>query len=760
MSDRRLRPGERAYRLLLRLYPRSFRESYEVELLQSWRDLSGEPRHRSLAGRFRFWRFLIQDVLASAPAQRTPSGPARAPRSRSTPASEPIMRDLILDLKSAIRAYRRTPGFTAAAILTLALGIGANTAVFSAVNGVLLKAVPVADADRLTFITREGDVSIPDGLDWRERSRSYESIALFLRNWAFTLTGQGEPQQLRGMVVEPEYFSMIGARPLLGRVLTPRDNTPGGPRVAVIAEGLWRRQFGADPGIVERSMILSDNPTTIVGVLPDRYDFLHDGISLWVPVATETPWALEERGTNNFDAVGKLRPGVPVESARQEMRAISEDLEQAWPRTNRGKIVEPIPLLDFMTGAVRPALLVLLAAVGAVLLLASVNLASLLLARSARRQEEFAVRTALGAGGWRLARQLIVEALLLSSAGGLFGISLAFLTTRLLIAVAPADLPRAAEISVDGAALLFAVGLAMVTGLIFGVIPALYSRRVGHGGVVSGVRGGTAGRGRHRTLRVLVGSEVAIAIMLLVGAGLLIRSFQRVWDEPLGFEPSRVLLGDMVLPESRYGTREPQTHAFQSIVDELNRTPGVSLAAYVVTPPLTPRSGIGGKVVFDGRPDIDPQQPSGARIRFVYGDYFRTMRLPVVRGRGFQPEDDGRAAPVAVVNQAFVRAFEGERDPIGARIGISSWGKDGEVFWMTIVGVASDVKAETLSDGDEIAIYIPYLQRAVEWVRFGSLVVRTEGDPAAMTRAVREAAWAVDPDLVLVGVQTLEERRA
>ncbi|HVQ31145.1 MAG TPA: ABC transporter permease, partial [Vicinamibacteria bacterium] len=302
---------------------------------------------------------------------------------------------LVQDLRLAVRRLGKEPGFAALAVLTLALGIGGSTAVFSVVRGVVLAPLPFENPERLSFLTRDGDVSIPDGVDWRASSPSFEQIALLLRNWAFDLTGEGEPERILGAVVEPEYFEVLRMPPLLGRVLTHEDNVVGGAHVAVISEGFWKRRFGGEPGVLGRTLTLSDHLVTVVGVMPARFDFLQDGVELWVPVAVETPWAMAERGTNNFDAIGRLRAGASFPVARAEMVALTTRLAGEYPKTNAHKIVDPLPMLDFMVGAVRPALLVLLGAVGLVVLIASVNLAGFLLARATSRQPEFALRLAV-----------------------------------------------------------------------------------------------------------------------------------------------------------------------------------------------------------------------------------------------------------------------------------------------------------------------------------------------------------------------------
>jgi putative ABC transport system permease protein len=379
------------------------------------------------------------------------------------------MQDLLLSL----RRLRREPGFALAAVATLALGVAISTAVFSVVDGVLLRPLPFAHPERLAFITREGDVSIPDGVDWRASSKSFESIALFLRRWALDLTGTGEPQRLSAGVVEPQYFDVLGMQPLLGRALSAEDERPGAPAVAVLSFGFWKRQFGGDAGVLGRTITLSDAKTTVVGVMPPGFDFLDDRTDVWVAVAPFTPWALPERGTNNFDAIGRLKPGVSFATASAEMRGICERLAQAYPRTNRGKIVEPLPMLDFLVGGVRKPLLALLSAVGLLLLIGCANLASLLLARSTARQAEYSLRLSLGASRARLLRQLLAEGLVLSALGGAAGLALAAWTQALIVASAPASLPRLADVRLSGPVLAVGLAASVLSGLAASLIPAL-----------------------------------------------------------------------------------------------------------------------------------------------------------------------------------------------------------------------------------------------------------------------------------------------
>ncbi len=666
------------------------------------------------------------------------------------------MSTLVQDLRHAARLLRKSPAFTVAALAMLAVGIGANTAIFSVVNAVLLRPLPFPEPDRLVFITREGDVSILDGIDWRAQSRTHEGIALFLRSWAFDLSGEGEPERLQGAVVEPQYFQVLRTPPLLGRVLAAEDNQPGAPQVAVLSHAFWTQRFASDPGVVGRAVVLSDVPTTIVGVMPPEFDFLDDGVDLWVPVAAATPQFLGERGTNNFDAIGRLRAGVTVEEARAEMVAISQRLEKAYPDTNRRKIVEPLPLLEFMVGGVRRSLWVLLAAVGLVMLVGSVNLAGLLLARSQARSGEFALRMAVGASVGRVVRQLLAEGLLLGLLGGAVGLLVATWAREALVMAAPETLLRLREVPIDRNVLLFGLVSALVSGVLLSLVPAWQVARSDAGGYLKGTRT-TSGQARHRALGALVAAELAFACVLLVGGGLLGRTFLRLQGVPLGFDPEGLLTADIVLPESRYGAIGAQTAAFKGIVEGARAMPGVASVAYVITPPLSPRGGIGSPILFQQPPDQMPVEAPGARVRLVYGDYFGTIGLPLREGRGFDARDEQGGLPVAVVNERFARDFWPGRSPIGQQVSFR-WTR--EPRWLTIVGVVGDLKGTRVTEDDPRTIYAPYVQRNTEWQRWGTIVVKGKVSPHALIVPLKQAVWAVDPTLTLDQVQTIDERIA
>lgn len=667
------------------------------------------------------------------------------------------MSGLLRDLGLALRRLRKSPGFASAAVGALALGVGVSTAVFSIVDGVLLKPLPFPEPERLVMITREGDVSIPDGRDWRPAAPSFESMALFLRSWTLDLTGDGEPVRVAASVVEPEYFRVLQAPPQLGRLLRDEDDQPGAPHVAVLSHAFWQRRFGGDRGVLGRSLTLSDAPATVVGVMGPDFDFFGDDVDLWMAPAAATPFFLQERGSNNFDAIGRLKAGVPLARAQAELMAVSRALETQYPRSNRGKLVVPIAATEFLTGSVRPVLLALLAAVLVVVVVSGANLASLLLARSAARRDEFAVRLALGAGRRRLLNQILAEGLVLALLGGGLGLFCAWASLDGLLALAPADLPRQDAVVLDARVFAFGAAASLLLGFVFSLVPALQVIGSDPGEFLK-----SAGKGvrpaEHRALGLIVVAEVALAFVLLAGGGILLQSFRELSGVGLGFEPSGTLGGELSLPRSRYGEdREKQTRTIAALVAEARALPGVTAAAYTITAPLDRRGGLGGTVLFQTPPPARPVPQAGARVRLLHGDYFGLMQTKIVAGRNFTAEDRAGNEPVAIVNERFARTYWGTQSPLGARVAYRDF-HDGAPFYMTIVGVVADVRGTTLGAPDFRTIYTPYEQRRVNWQAWGNVLVRTEGDPSQLRRALQEAVWRVDPQLPLARTYTMAGR--
>ena len=576
------------------------------------------------------------------------------------------MHTLIQDLRHGARLLRKSPSFTIAALLMLAVGIGASTAIFSVVNAVLLRPLPFPDPDRLVFITREGDVSILDGIDWRAQSKTHEAIALFLRTWAFDLSGDGEPERLSGSVVEPEYFRVLGTRPLLGRVLTDEDNRPGSAQVAVLSHAFWTRRFAADAGVVGRNVVLSDVPTTIVGVMPAEFDFLDDDVDLWISVGAATPQFLPERGTNNFDAIGRLRPGVSVDQARAEMVAISQRLEKAYPDSNRRKIVEPLALLEFMVGDVRRSLWVLLAAVGLVMLIGSVNLAGLLLARSQARSGEFALRMAVGASRGRVLRQLLAEGLLLGLLGGAAGLLAAAWAKEALVAAAPESLLRLQDVPLDTTVLLFGLASSVLSGLLLSLVPAFQVMRGDAGTFLKGAGKTTAGASRHRALGAAGGRRAVLRVHPAGGR----RAAGADLPAPAGRAPG-------VRPRGpHHGRRGAARVALRH-----PRAPDAGVRRHRGRRERDPGRGLGcvrdHAAAVPARRDrlaapVRASRPTRCRSRRrapACASSTATTSGPsacrCAKGAAFDERDGPGGLPVAIVNERFAREFWPGRSPIG-----------------------------------------------------------------------------------------------
>jgi putative ABC transport system permease protein len=659
------------------------------------------------------------------------------------------------NLRMAARGMRRHPAFAIAAIVTLALGVGANTAVFSIVHGVLLRPLPYPDAGRVALLTATGQVGVPDAADFRERSRLVGPIAALLRQWNVDLIGSGEPQRLNASVVEPDFFTMLGQSPVRGRAFGAADNQPGAARVAVISEGLWNRQFASDPNIVGRTVTLNDRPTTIVGVMPPTADVFGDNIDLWLPIASETPWALDQRGTGMFDMVGRLAPGATWTGATAELAAISADLARTYPKTNTGKVAVPEPLLSALVGQIRTPILVLESAVAIVLVLVTANLVGLLIARAAARGPEVGLRIALGARPSELAGLLATEGLIIAVAGGAIGVALAAAGRAMLLSVLPASLPRATGIRIDWPVAAFAVAIVVASSIVLMTVPVLHGLRAARRGGTRAVVRGHDSRAAQRLLGGLVAAEVGMAVVVLSLAVLLGRTFVALEHVTLGFDPSHVMSAELVLPELRYTQTSDQTRVFRDVMRQLAATPGIEAAGSVVGLPLGPGFGIGQGIVVEGAPPVSPGAETGVAVRPVAGDYFGTLHIPITGGRGFTDADDERSVPVALINETLARTLWPGGSPIGHRI--KRPGASGTPVWTTIVGIVGDTKTNGLTTGDRPAVYLPYVQHTESWMRWGTLVVRGTGDPAQLARAMHAAVASADPLVPLGNVKPLAE---
>jgi putative ABC transport system permease protein len=664
------------------------------------------------------------------------------------------METLIQDVRYGLRTMRKRPGFTAVVVLTLALGIGANTAIFSVVNAVLLKPLPYRNAERLVWVagnvrggTNRASVSPADFVDYRAQNTVFEEFAASLSvPFPVNLTGAGEPERLTGSLVTANYFRAFGVVPARGRVFGAEEERAGPEPVIVLSDGLWKRRFGGDPSIVGKTLTLDGKAVTVVGIAPPEFQY-PAGTELWVPLDFDTP-EMKARSAHFFRPIGLLKPGVSIEQARAETDLIAGRLAEQYPESNERWSLNLVPLQEQVVGGVRTSLWVLLGAVGFVLLIACANVSNLMLARAAARSRELALRTALGASRWRVARQQLTENVLLSLAGGALGLLLAAWGVDMLAALGAGDIPRSREIGVDGRVLAFTVALSVLTGLAFGLLPALRASRPNLNEVLKDAGRGTSGPGRGRVRAALVVSEIALALTLLVGAGLLIKSFVGLRRVNPGFDPTGVLTLRIDLARARYAKREQAAAFFSDLQRRVAGLPGVEAAGMVTELPL---SGQPNDTYFyvAGRPPQTAEQKVTADFRRINQDYFRAMRIPVLRGRGFTEQETTGDAKVVVINEVLARNFFPDEDPLGKRL-VIDFGKQEE---FEVVGVVGNVLHRTL-DGDTYQMmYVPTLR-----VGSTNLVVRTSSpDPLSLAAGVRGELAAIDRDQPVSAIRTLDE---
>ena len=668
---------------------------------------------------------------------------------------------LDLDLKYAVRGLRRRPGFTAVVVLTLALGIGATTAIFSVVNGVLLRPLPFPEPDRLVYLRGhpiDGDVakvgtaqSYLDYLDIRARARSFSSLAA-VRGGTQTLTLPGsEPALVSEAVATSNLFPTLGVAPALGRGFVPDDERPGSPAVAVLSDALWRDRFGGDLAVLGRSIRLDGEPVTVVGVLPPAFGYRRSA-QLWRPLV---PTRIDmERGTHQYAVIGRLAAGVSLEQAASEARAIARGLELQYPADNAKRGARLEPMRDVLVQDARPALLVLFGAVALVLLIGCANLASLFLARAAAREREVAVRAALGAGRGRLLRQFLTESLLLTLIGGAAGLGVAWGGMRALLALAPRTIPRADEVALDLPVLAFLLGASVLTGIAFGVLPALQLRR-GAASVASlkdGARGATAGVARRRLRHGLVVGEVALATVLVVGAALLLKSFWLTQRVDPGFAPDGLLVAQLELPSTRYDAPAKVVRFYDRLRGELEGVPGVQSVAVAYEHPLG--EGWTSSFTIEGRDRPPVGLEPEARVRPVQPGYFKTVGVPLLRGRDVTERDRAGGAGAVLINEAFARVHFPNEDPIGRRIDRGTW-FEGMPASYEIVGIVADEPFLGLGRAADPALYFPHPQfpMSAMWI----IVRSASADPRALAEAVRERVWRLDPELPLDEAKTMRE---
>jgi len=667
-----------------------------------------------------------------------------------------VMDELSRDARYGLRALWRAPAFTVVAVLTIALGVGAATTIYSVVQSVL-RPLPFHDPGSLvavvtTYRGEDDAASALDFVDWRRESKTLAGMAAIATD-AMTLTGRGEPERLYGATVSASLLSMLRARPLAGRVFRSGEDSLGAARVVILGEGIWRRRFSSDPGVVGRSVTLDGKPYTVIGVMPTRLTYPATA-EIYLPLVFQTG-DLDEgnRGARYYDVVARLAPGATIEQARAEMRTITARLASAHPRADEGVSVRIAPLLDETVGTFRRPLLVLLGAAGVLLLIACANVANLLLVRAAGRDSELAVRTALGAGRARLVRQLATEALAPFLIGGLLGTVLATLGTRWFAVAASGSVPRLTGAGVDGAGLLFALVATLTTGVVFGVIPALRFARLGISGTLRGAGRSSQGSiARRRTRAAIVGSEVALAVMLLVVAGLVVRSFQHLMAVDPGFRRDGLVSFRLDLPSTRYGDAT-KLRAFAARLDERVRSlPGVTASGRVLRAPLSEYNFNVGFSVDRWR-EAGGRRPA-AQVRIASPGYFEAMGIRLVRGRTFTAHDDGSAPQVVVINRAMARTHFSGENPLGRRVWLG-WEEDSVRRGGEIVGVVDDVRQFGLDRPSVPEIYLPYDQTPVGPM---TVVARTSASPEVVFAAARAAVRELDPDLPLFELGTLQQR--
>jgi predicted permease len=667
------------------------------------------------------------------------------------------METVLQDIRYALCMLRKNPGFTAAAVLTLALGIGANTAIFTVINAVLLRPLPFQHPERLVALWESNPqqeidraaVSPPNFVDWSSQSRTLEQIAAY-RYWGFVLAGGDAPERIDGARVSAGLFSLLGVKPILGRTFLPEEDRFGGNHVVLVREGLWRRRFGADPGLLGKSLALNGTGYEVIGILPSELR-LPDA-DVCVPLALE-PYALTQRGSRALTVLGGLKPGVTQNQAQAEMHAIADRLQRQYPEANAGWDVTVLPLHEEIVAYIRPALLVLGAAVAFVLLISCANMAHLLLARTTSREQEIAVRAALGASRSRIIQQLLTESVLIAFLGGSLGLLLAQQGTNLLLTLSSATLPRTAQIGIDRYVLGFTLLLSLLTGLVFGLLPACHASRPDLYQSLKEGRGRAIRNGRLVAPgNAVIVCEVALALIVLVGAGLLMRSFVGLLAVKPGFSSANVLTMTISLPDSKYPQGQQKTMFFQQLLQRIRSLPGVTSAGLVSHLPIAGRN-LSTDFAVEGRSLSPSGQLPLADYVSVSPEYFGVMQIPLLKGRPFTEHDVMGSPPVVVINEILAHRFWPDTDPLGRRLILGSTIGADQVP-RVIVGVVGNIRSAGLESEPGPMIYVPYSQNP--WPTMSALI-RTAGDPMRLVAAVRKEVLALDKDQPVYNVRPLED---
>jgi putative ABC transport system permease protein len=736
----------RIYRALLRLLPFDFRSDYGPEMETVFQEQHKEAGRRNGAkGVLRLWWETIVGIFRTAPGEHLA-----------------MFRQ---DAGFALRMMRKSPGFTLAAVLTLGLGIGANSAIFSVVNAVLLKPLPYEHGDRLVTLQQQAPragmlnqpFSVAEINDYRAQSRSLDGLVEY-HNMNFILLGRSEPERVETGVVSWNYFDVFGVKPLFGRAFRPEDEQPGAPAVLMLSYEYWIRSFGGDPTVVNKTFTMNDKLHKVVGILPPVPQY-PDENDVYMPTTAchfrSRPAFIANRQSRMMQAFGRMKPGVSVGQARADLNGVAANLEKAYPKDYPPAIdysIATSSLQEELTHNARPTMLVLLGAAGFVLLIACANVANLNLSRMVRRERELAVRAALGAGRVRMFRQLLTESSLLALIGGGLGLLFSWGALNLLVSFAARFTPRAREIHLDATVLLFTFVVAVLTSLLSGTAPALAARETVVGSLKEGGAQSTIGLGRQRMRSLLIVAQVAVSFLLLIGAGLMLRSFAKLQHVDPGFQAENVLTMQIGLDFTKYNTNDKQRAFFETFLDKIEAQSGVKSAAASMMIPLNGNMRMTGDFEIEGQTPVPGQVHPVSDFRVVTEGYFETLHIPVLEGRAFTRADRPGAPDVAIVNRSAARQYWGTQDPIGKR-----FSADGGKSWIQIVGVAGDVRQYGLDKAPVDEIYVPLAQSPF---LDAVLTIKTAAEPMSIARGIIELLYAVDPSQPAARVRSLEQIRA
>jgi len=740
-------------------------------VIRYWNRLRDRLRRKRLAAEFdeelRFHQQMLERELqpdgagsaeTAAAARRRLGNPTVLREEVRAMWSFTWIEELWRDLRYGLRSLGRAPAFTAVALLTLGLGIGANTAIFSVVYGVLLSPFPYRDPGRLVFLNEtmkdipQIAVAYPNFLDWRQRARAFEDMALYNPFQAFTVTGAGDAERVSGGLATANLFDVLGVIPALGRGLRAGDDRPGAERVAIISDALWRRRFGADPVLGAKALMLDGYSYVVVGVLPPEVTF-GGGVQVWIPIGlfADDPRFSPRMNHPGTLGIARLKSGITLEQARADISSVAASLRADYPVENAGIGAAANWLTELVLGGVRPALLMLAGAVGFVLLIAGANVANLLLGRATSRQREMALRGALGARRGRIVRQLLAESVVLGLAGGVLGVLLAWGGVRVLQALRPGNLPRLDNIAMNGTVLVFALGMSLLTGIVFGLVPALQAaRRDSLTSLRDGGRTATTGRGGLRLRSSLMIAEVAMALVLLVGAGLLVKSFARLTRVDLGFDSRSLLTARIVLPARPYAENSRRQALYRELQRRVGALPGVTSAALATDLPVNSSQQSG--ITVEGQPPVEPGNNPLVKMVQATPEWFGTVRMPLLAGRGFEQSDGAGAVPVALISQAGARRLFGEESPVGHRYKQGNATATGP--WITFVGLVGEVANTGFDQVPLGTIYTPVTQGETEAVW---IAVRTGGKPESLAPALRATLAAIDPGVPLSSLSPADE---